>query len=97
MNPKTVHEPEEELMSCQEAWQDYLTLKQAEIYEKRKLVELDQATQKLVEVLINKGICKNENEVIARAVRAFFVAVLPSIDEEVLKTFIKTIYASAFI
>jgi len=81
MNLKTVHEPEEELMSGPEAWQDYLTLRQMEAQEQKRLVALDQATQKLIETLIRQGICRSENEVIARAVRAFFVAVLPSPDK----------------
>lgn len=33
MNSQTVHEPEEELLSAQEAWQDYLTLKKMETKE----------------------------------------------------------------
>ncbi|MDZ7261742.1 MAG: hypothetical protein ONB05_06520 [candidate division KSB1 bacterium] len=47
MNLKTVHEPEEELLNGQDAWQDFLTLKTIEEGEKKKLIVLDRATKEI--------------------------------------------------
>ena len=73
------HEPEEELLSPEEAWQDYLSLEQA-LTEKgveRVTLQVDLATKALVCDLVAAGVGKDENEIVARAVRSFFVATYP--------------------
>jgi len=65
----TVHEPEEELLSAQEAWQDYLALKKIEMKEyvqqilndiltlpEYKIIEVADFVQFLKQQLQNKGI-----------------------------------------
>lgn len=65
----TVHEPEEELLSAQEAWQDYLALKKMEMKEyvqqilsdiltlpEYKIIEIADFVQFLKQQLQNKGI-----------------------------------------
>ncbi|MBM3238981.1 hypothetical protein FJZ31_22035 [Candidatus Poribacteria bacterium] len=65
----TIHEPEEELLSAQEAWQDYLTLKKMEMNEyvqqilsdiltlpEYKIIEVADFVQFLKQQLQNKGI-----------------------------------------
>jgi len=69
MNSKTVHEPEEELLSAQEAWQDYLALKEMGMKEyvrqilsdiltlpEYKIIEVVDFVQFLKHQLQNKGI-----------------------------------------
>lgn len=65
----TVHEPEEELLSAQEAWQDYLALKKIELKEyvqqilsdiltlpEYKIIEVADFVQFLKQQLQNKGV-----------------------------------------
>jgi len=72
--------PENEILSPQEAWADFISLKQALNSGSQETVllpiTLDAAT--LAKKLVELGICENETEVIARAVRTFFVAVSPA-------------------
>jgi hypothetical protein len=72
------HEPKEELLSAKDAWQDYLSLKQA-MAEKSEGVtlEVDPATKNLVDNLIAAGVGRSPAEIIARAVESFFVATYP--------------------
>jgi len=72
------HEPEEELLSAEGAWQDYLSLKQA-MAEKSKgvMLEIDAATKNLVDNLVAAGVGHSPAEIIARAVESFFVATYP--------------------
>ena len=71
--------PEGELLSANDAWDDYLSLKQALIgdSEPTETLPASPETLMLVNKLIKAGVCRNEAEVISRAVRAFFVAVFP--------------------
>lgn len=72
------HEPEEELLSAKDAWQDYLSLKLAlaENHE-RTTLEIDTATKDLVDNLVAAGVGQSPAEIIARAVESFFVATYP--------------------
>jgi hypothetical protein len=83
--PISPHEPEEELLSATDAWQDYLSLKEA-MAKKRKRVtlEIDAATKVLVDSLVSAGIGHSPAEIIARAVESFFVATYPR-EQEWLK------------
>ena len=71
--------PEDELLSASDAWDDYLSLKQALISDSEPTETLPASpeTLTLVKELVKAGVCSDEAEVINRAVRAFFVAVFP--------------------
>jgi hypothetical protein len=71
--------PESELLSESDAWDDYLSLRQALIGdgEPTEMLPASTETLTLVKELVKAGICQNEAEVTSRAVRAFFVAVFP--------------------
>ena len=73
------HEPEEELLSPKDAWEDYLSLEQAlaEKRTERATLQVDPTTKALVRDLVTAGICQDESEVVARAVQSFFVATYP--------------------
>ena len=73
------HEPEEELLSPEDAWEDYLSLEQAlaEKQIEKATLQVDPATKALVRDLVTAGICQDESEVVARAVQSFFVATYP--------------------
>ena len=68
------HEPEEELLSADDAWQDFLSLNQALAANSEALPQLDHATQALVRYLIAAGVAQSAEEVIRRAIRTFYVA-----------------------
>lgn len=75
----TAHEPEEELLGPEDLAEDVATLNRL-LAEKRKaaiLSELDPETRRLLEELVAQGICQDEKEAIARAVRTFALAVSP--------------------
>lgn len=71
--------PEDELLSASDAWDDYLSLKQALAGdgEATETLLASPETLSLVKELVKAGVCRNEAEVISRAVRTFFVAVFP--------------------
>jgi len=71
--------PEDELLSATDAWDDYLSLKQALLDEGEPTETLPASpeTLALVRELVKAGVCPNEAEVTSRAIRAFFVAVFP--------------------
>jgi hypothetical protein len=71
--------PENELLSANDAWDDYLSLRQALIgdSEPTEMLPASTETLTLVKELVKAGVCQNEAEVTSRAVRAFFVAVFP--------------------
>ncbi len=71
--------PKDELLSSGDAWEDYLSLKQALTNEGEPTETLPASSETLalVKELVKAGICRDEAEVISRAVRAFFVAVIP--------------------
>jgi hypothetical protein len=70
---------ENELLSANDAWDDYLSLKQALITDSEPTETLPASpeTLALVRELVKVGVCQSEAEVISRAVRTFFVAVFP--------------------
>ena len=70
---------ENELLSANDAWDDYLSLKQALIADSEPTETLPASpeTLALVRELVKEGVCQSEVEVISRAVRTFFVAVFP--------------------
>jgi hypothetical protein len=71
--------PEDDLLSAGDAWDDYLSLKQALNGEGEPTEALPASpeTLTLVRELVKAGVCPNEAEVTSRAIRAFFVAVFP--------------------
>jgi hypothetical protein len=71
--------PEDELLSARDAWDDYLSLKQAVAGDSEPTETLlaSPETLALVRELVKVGICQSETEVINRVVRTFFVAVFP--------------------
>jgi hypothetical protein len=78
----TSHEPEESLLTAEDAWQDYQSLKLALTAEGtestiQQCLELPPGVSELVRELVTTGVCQDEREVITRAVEAFFVAVSP--------------------
>ena len=78
----TSHESEASLLTAEDAWQDYQSLKLALTAEEtesttQQCLELPPDVSALVRELIATGICEDEREVITRAVEAFFVAVSP--------------------
>jgi len=73
---------EEPLLTPEEAWQDYESLKIALTEEvggpdARQWLELPPNISVLVRELVAAGVCRDERDVIVRAVEAFFVAVSP--------------------
>ena len=73
---------EESLLTPEEAWQDYESLKIALAEEgggpdAQQWLELPPNISALVRELVVAGVCQDERDVIVRAVEAFFVAVSP--------------------
>jgi len=73
---------EEPLLTSEEAWQDYQSLKTALAEaagdsDAQQWLELPPHISALVQELVDAGVCRDECDVIARAVEAFFVAVSP--------------------
>ena len=69
---------ESNLLSASEAWEDYLSLRQAlESEASTELLPVSAATRALVRELVKSGVCASESEVVNRAIRSFFVAVSP--------------------
>ena len=73
---------EEPLLTAEEAWQDYQSLKIALSEEgttpgAQQWLDLSPDVWVLVRELVAAGVCQDEREVITRAVEAFFVAVSP--------------------
>ncbi len=68
--------PEDELLSAGDAWDDYLSLKQTLIRDSEPTETLPASpeTLTLVKELIEAGVCRDEAEVINRAVRALEIA-----------------------
>lgn len=82
------HEPEEELLRASDVAQDLAVLEQGLAirrmeYEigKRLQVAISASTKRLISELVAQKVCRSEEEVIARAVRAFYVATLPAVQE----------------
>jgi hypothetical protein len=78
----TSHDSEESLLTAEDAWQDYQSLKVALTQEgtastAQQCLQLPPSISELVRELVATGVCKDEREVITRAVEAFFVAVSP--------------------
>jgi len=74
---------EESLLTPEEAWQDYESLKIALTEEMggpdaRQWLELPPHISALVRELVAAGVCQDERDVIVRAVEAFFEAALPN-------------------
>jgi len=73
---------EEPLLTPEEAWQDYQSLKIALAEEVggpdvQQWLELPPNVSALVRELVAAGVCQDERDVIVRAVETFFVAVSP--------------------
>ena len=73
------HEPEEELLSAEDAWEDFLSLRQAQ--DGRQIpaatFQIDRATWTLMRELIAAGVAQDEDEVISKAVRKLYTTVYP--------------------
>jgi len=82
------HEPEEELLRASDVAQDLAVLEQGLARRriefevgKRLQVAISASTKRLISELVAQKVCRSEEEVIARAVRAFYVATLPAVQE----------------
>jgi len=75
------HEPEEQLLSAEDVVQDVATLERilAEARAERLLKETltEPPLRGLIDKLIASGTCRDEREVLIRAIESFFVAVIP--------------------
>ena len=73
------HEPEEELLSAEDAWADFLSLRQALNGRQIAAVtfQIDRATWTLMRELIAAGVAEDEDEVIAKAVQKLYTTVYP--------------------
>ena len=80
------HEPEEELLSAEDAWEDFLSLRQA--LDGRQIpavtFQIDRATWTLMRELIAAGVAQDEDEVISKAVRKLYTTVYPRARQEVI-------------
>jgi hypothetical protein len=80
MDRKTPIVSQELLLTPEEAWQDYQSLKvalteEAGGLEVQQWLELPPNVSAMVRKLVAAGVCQDERDVIVRAVEAFFVAV----------------------
>ena len=75
------HEPEEELLTAEEVWEDVATLERIITEEPTEYSVQSAMSEPLVREMISKlvsaGICQDEKEDIVRAVESFFVSVFP--------------------
>jgi hypothetical protein len=73
------HEPEEELLSAEDAWEDFLSLRQALDGRQisRVTFQIDRATWTLMRELIAAGVAQDEDEVISKAVQKLYTTVYP--------------------
>ena len=80
------HEPEEELLSAEDAWEDFLSLRQA--LDGRQIpavtFRIDRATWTLMRELIAAGVAQDEDEVISKAVQKLYTTVYPSARQGVI-------------
>jgi hypothetical protein len=80
------HEPEEELLSAEDAWEDFLSLRQA--LDGRQILavtfQVDRATWTLMRELIAAGVAQDEDEVISKAVQKLYTTVYPRARQGVL-------------
>ncbi|HUT02270.1 MAG TPA: hypothetical protein VM163_00040 [bacterium] len=82
MTTKAIHEPEEALMDVHEVWEDFLRLKEYEVGQDFRTVAIDEQTDRLIQEIVDRGICRDATEVIVRAVRGFFAAIWPPAPEK---------------
>lgn len=76
---KTVPEPNEELLSAEDAMKDVETLESLLTKKKNKQKEdilENHSVREMLNELITKGICKSEEEAIKRALKTFMTAVI---------------------
>ncbi|TEU10336.1 MAG: hypothetical protein E3J21_26635 [Anaerolineales bacterium] len=84
------HEPEEELLGPEDVAKDLAVLEQAFVHRRTKqirewkTVPISADTYRLIASLIASGVCRDEEEIVTKAVQAFFVAVSPAFPEDVL-------------
>jgi len=84
------HEPEEELLSAEDVAKDLAVLERAFARRRARqeqemlVVSVRPITYHLIANLVDLGVCSDAEEVIAKAVRAFFVAVSPSFPDDIL-------------
>jgi hypothetical protein len=80
------HEPDEELIGPEELEQDLANWER--IIARKRLetmlqeLENDARLCELLQSLVKTGVCKDEKEVIGRALETFFVAVVPAAERE---------------
>jgi hypothetical protein len=70
---------ENEPLSANDAWTDYMSLRDALVADSGASETLPASPQTLalVKELVEAGVCRDEAEVVNRAVRTFYVAVFP--------------------
>ena len=84
------HEPEEELLGPEEVAKDLAVLEQAFAHRRTKQIQewktvpISADTYRLIANLITSGVCRDEEEIVTKAIQAFFVAVSPVFPEDVL-------------
>jgi len=83
------HEPEAELLGPEDVAKDLAVLEQAFARRRAKRIQelrtvpIGADTYRLISSLIASGVCRNEEEVITKAVMTFFVAVSPTFPKEI--------------
>ena len=84
------HEPEEELLGPEDVAKDLAVLEQAFAHRRSKQIQewktvpISADTYRLIASLIASGVCRDEEEIVTKAIQAFFVAVSPVFPEDVL-------------
>ena len=84
------HEPEEELLGPEDVAKDLTVLEQAFAHRRSKQIQewktvpISADTHRLIASLIASGVCRDEEEIVTKAIQAFFVAVSPAFPEDVL-------------
>ena len=84
------HEPEEELLGPEDVAKDLTVLEQVFAHRRSKQIQewktvpISADTYRLIASLIASGVCRDEEEIVTKAIQAFFVAVSPAFPEDVL-------------
>jgi hypothetical protein len=77
------HEPEKELLGPEDVAKDLAVLEQAFAHRRSKQIQ-EWRTVPISASLIARGVCRDEEEIVTKAIQTFFVAVSPAFPEDVL-------------
>jgi hypothetical protein len=85
-------EPHDQKKSCWDLkmWPDLAVLEQAFAHRRTKQIQewktvpISADTYLLIASLIASGVCRDEEEIVSKAIQAFFVAVSPAFPEDIL-------------